>query len=64
MKLRSSVKKQKTKELPVELQLGDHLDSERPADEGIPKADIEYMIEKKRIRVIREDHNKAEKAKL
>ena len=64
MKLRSSVKKQKTKELPVELQIVDHLDSERPADEGIPKADIEYMIEKKRIRVIREDHNKAEKAKL
>ena len=39
------------------------MDVERPKDEGMAKEDIEYMIEKKRIRVTREARNKAEKAK-
>ena len=38
-------------------------DKDRPEDEGMEKEDIEYMIERKRIRVITEARNKAEKAK-
>ena len=51
----------KEPEKPVRLELEE--DKDRPEDEGMEKEDIEYMIERKRIRVITEARNKAEKAK-